>query len=129
MNVETVATENQNYYLSEQKADDSGSPWFRYAKTMDSYAEAVMLSPQMARDLLEAGNDSAMRKPISLNIVNDLVRDLKAGKSLVEHPISISFSGKLLDGRLPLQAVIAYKKPVVAYISFNISDKLRLFFE
>ena len=111
-----IARKNRHYYLSEQRADNAASPWYRYVKTMDSYSEAVLLSPQMARQLLEADSDSALRKPVK-------------EVDLLARPVSISFSGKLLNGHSVLQTVAMGEKSEIVYISFNISDKLSFLFE
>jgi hypothetical protein len=111
-----IARKNRHYYLSEQKADNTANPWYRYVKTMDSYSEAVLLSPSMARELLDSDTDSALRKPPS------------AGELENVRPLSISFSGKLLSGHSTLQAVAMSEKSVIVYISFNISDKLSFLF-
>jgi hypothetical protein len=110
-----IARKNRHYYLSEHKADNAANPWYRYVKTMDSYSEAVLLSPSMARVLLDSDTDSALRKPTTARLEN--VR-----------PLSISFSGKLLNGHSTLQAVAMGEKSAIVYISFNISDKLSFLF-
>ena len=117
---------NNRYYLSEKKADGGTNRWFRYVKTMDSYAEPVLVTPEMAQEVLDSDEDFNLRKPIHPVTLQSLADDLKTGRT---HPtISISFSGKLLDGRNVLQAIVLNKKSAIVFVSFNISDKLSFLF-
>lgn len=111
-----IARKNRHYYLSEKKADNAANPWYRYVKTMDSYSEAVLLSPTMARELLDSNTDSALRKPPTARELENV------------QPLSISFSGKLLNGHSTLQVVAMGEKSAIVYISFNVSDKLSFLF-
>lgn len=118
MDMATLARKNRKYYLSEQRADKGDNPWFRYVKTMDSYSEVVLISPKMAQELLDADKDSSMRKPT-------LLPKLKDGES---HKVSISFSGRLLEGQVILQAIVKNSKSAMVHFTFNVSDKLSQFF-
>jgi len=123
--IEKVARKNRHYYLSEKEADNGSNRWFRYVKTMDSYSEPVLLSPKMAQELLESDEDYSLRKPISQSVLESLAAELKSGK----YPtVSISFSGKLLDGWSTLHALIYNKKSAIVFLSFNVSDKLSFLF-
>ena len=115
--LQKTAQKNQAYYLSEKEADNGQRQWFRYVKTMDSYSEPVLISQQMAQELL--GNDFSLRKPMEKKALRALVDDLKQSQS----KISISFSGKLIEGHNVLQAIVASDAAIVI-VSFNISDKL-----
>jgi len=106
-----IAEKNRDYYLLEQKAD-SGDKWFRYVKTMDSYAEAVLITPEMAREALESSGF-----------------DLRKSSKKISNTITFSFSGKLLDGRALLKSIINSNKAIVVFVSFNVSDKLNFLFE
>jgi hypothetical protein len=121
-----VALKNRNYYLSEKKADNGASKWFRYVRTMDTYSEPVLISPKMAQEMLDSDDDSSLRKPVSPAVLEAIANDLRREKA---HPtLSISFSGKLLDGRNVLQALLLNKKSAIVFVSFNISDKLSFLF-
>jgi hypothetical protein len=88
---------------------------------MDCYTEPVLISQQMAQELLEDG--FSLRKPMDKKALRMLVDDLKRS-----HPrISISFSGKLLEGHNVLQAIVASESAIV-FVAFNISDKLSFLF-
>ena len=115
--LQKTAQKNQAYYLSEKEADNGQRQWFRYVKTMDAYSEPVLISQQMAQELL--GNDFSLRKPMEKKALRALVDDLKQSQS----KISISFSGKLIEGHNVLQAIVASDAAIVI-VSFNISDKL-----
>lgn len=114
MDMAKLARKNQKYYLSERRADKCSNPWFRYVKTMDSYSEPVLISPKMALELLEADKDSSMRKPLD-------------GKSMPS-TVSISFSGRLLEGQAILQSIVNNNKSAMANFTFNVSDRLSQFF-
>lgn len=120
--LQKTAQKNQNYYLSEKEADNGQRKWFRYVKTMDSYTEPVLISSEMARELLDESSFS-LRRPMDEKALRSLVDDLKRSHS----KISISFSGKLLDGHNVLQAIVASESAIV-FVSFNISDKLSFLF-
>lgn len=126
-NLEKIARKNRHYYLSEKKTDEGKCRWFWYIKTMDAYSEAVLLSPAMAQELLESDENFSLRRPVKEDVIRELAQDLKANK-FSHHTISISFSGKLLDGRNLLEAVIMNKKSAIVFCSFNISDKLSFLF-
>lgn len=116
MNLRKTAQKNQTYYLSEKEADNGQNKWFRYVRTMDTYTEPVLISPQMARELLE---DFSLRKPMDEKGLRSLVDDLKRS-----HPkISISFSGRLLEGHNVVQAIVGSESAIV-FVAFNISDKM-----
>lgn len=123
--LKAVACKNQGYYLGEKKAENGKDHWFRYIKTMDSYSEAVLISPEMARELLESEEASGLRKPVNSEVITAIAEDIKSGKYKTT---SISFSGKLLDGRLVLQAVILNEESAIVFVAFNISDKLSFLF-
>lgn len=127
MNLEKMARKNRHYYLSEKKADEEKLQWFRYVKTMDTYSEAIWVSPKMAQELLEADENFDMRKPVKEDIIKTLAQNLRANM-VPHHTVAISFSGKLLDGRNLLAAVIMNGKSAIVFFSFNISDKLSFLF-
>lgn len=116
-----TAQKNQEYYLTEKEADKKDR-WFRYVKTMESYAEAVLVSPEMAREVLKTDND--LRKPVDLEIVKSVAKEFGENHKT----IAISFSGKLLDGRVVLKAICFNNQEVVVFVSFNVSDKLSFLF-
>ena len=120
--LQKTAQKNQDYYLSEKEADNGKHQWFRYVRTMDCYTEAVLISPQMARELL-GETDFSLRKPMDEKVLRLVENDLKRSPA----NISISFSGKLLEGHNSLQAIVA-SESAIAFVSFNISDKLSFLF-
>lgn len=113
-----LAEKNQTYYLQEQVADDRTDKWFRYVKTMDSYAEPVLVTPAMAKEVLAHYREEFdLRKPKKMKVSDE------------SHPtITFSFAGKLLDGQTILEA-IAIGVPLIAFVSFNVSDRLSFMFE
>ena len=107
--LEDAALKNQSYYLLEQKEDDCKNHWYRYVKTLEHYAEPILLTPEMAKELV-GSVDSVMevqRTPIVL----------------------ISFLGNLFDGHEVLKTIVTSNKSMIVFCSFNVSDKLNFLFE
>lgn len=123
-----LAKKNRNYYLAEAKGEVGENKWFRNVKTMDTYSEAVLISPTMAQQLLEADEDSAFRKPVDPAVIRGIAQNLSKGNAPSHEAISISFSGKLLNGRMMLEAIMLNKKSAIVFVSFNVSDKLSFLF-
>jgi hypothetical protein len=94
------AKKNQNYYLREQS--EGGENWFRCVKTMEPYREAVLISPSMAKELLDYENQMSLCKP-----------RLKSKK------VTISFYGNLLTGKDLLEEVVEDKQPKEVMVVFN----------
>jgi hypothetical protein len=122
IDLRSAAKKNQEYYLVEKEVDNEDR-WFRYIKTMESYSEPVLISPEMAKEILKAEDD--LRKPVDPRIVEAAARELN---SEFHKTIAISFSGKLLDGRLVLEAICLNNQSAIVFISFNVSDKLSFLF-
>ena len=122
-----TARKNRNYYLSQKKAEDHANPWFRYVKTMDSYSEPVLLSPKMAQELLETYDSGfSLRKPASPETIAAVAQGLKSEQC--HKTVSISFSGKLIEGGNVLQAVVLNKESAIVFFAFNVSNKLSFLF-
>lgn len=119
-----IAQVNRNYYLSEKKADNGEDRWFRYVRTMESYSEPVLISHEMALELLEG--DDGLRRPLPPAILQAMANDIKNG--LANPTISINFSGKLLDSSRVLRAIVMNNESAIVFVSFNISDKLSFLF-
>jgi len=118
-----TAEKNRNYYLTEQKADNDENKWFRYIKTMDSYSEPILISPRMAKEIIGyCEDDFDLRKP---KTIRTIAKELETSHST----IAFSFAGKLLDGRLILEAILLNKKSAIVFVSFNVPDKLSFLFE
>lgn len=113
-----VARRNRRYYLAEQAADAGKENWFRYVKTLDTYTEPVLISPEMAREML---NGFRLKRATSSDIIKAI--DLSCLNS-----ISISFSGKTMEGRLVLEAILMSRSSAIVLVTFNVSDKLNFLF-
>jgi hypothetical protein len=104
------AKRNAEYYLAEKLANGEDC-WFRYVKTLEDYAEPVLISPAMAQEVLDANN------------VGEVTPVEK------ENPtVCISFNGKLLDGAGTLKWISLGEKSQIVFFQFNISDKLTILF-
>lgn len=101
------AKRNAEYYLAEKLASDCTDGWFRYVKTLEDYAEPILISPAMAQEVLDA------------NKVGEITPVEK------ENPTAcISFSGKLIDGATVLKWISLGEKSRIVFFQFNILDKL-----
>lgn len=97
------AKKNQNYYLCEQA--EVGGEWFRSVKTMEPYREKVLITPRMAKELLDSEKMS-LRKP-----------------KLKSDEVTISFSGNLLTGKHLLENVLEEKQSKEVTIVFNVLNE------
>lgn len=113
-----IARKNRRYYLSEQSADSCNENWFRYIKTMDVYTEPILINQHMARELLDSFNLKRATHP-------DVVKSVNLSGT---HSVTINFSGKLIEGRLILEAILLSESSVVVMVTFNVSDKLNFLF-
>lgn len=106
-----IATRNWHDYMSQQTEEE---PWFRCVKTMETYSEPLLVTPEMARQLL---NTKAKR---SLRVVgpSDLVL------SGTHHNVSMNFSGHLVEGEQILEKLIETNKPLRVLFTFNLSDQI-----
>jgi len=122
MDVKRHAIRNRNYYLAEKRADDGKQSWHRYVKSLDNYSEPILVSPKMAKEVLE-GFD--FRQPTRFETLGAVVNN---ELNQAYRTVTISFSGRLLDGREVLEVVVASNNPAIVFFSFNVSDKLTLMF-
>jgi hypothetical protein len=97
--------QNQNYYLREQS--EVGGEWFRCVKTMEPYSESVLITPSMAKELLDSENQMSLRK-----------------SRLKSKEVSISFCGDLLTGKDLLEKVVEGRQSKELLVTFNVLDKV-----
>ncbi len=120
MDLTKKASENADYYLSEQRADGGADKWFRYVKSLENYAEPVLVTPEMAAELLESVKNSFDLRKVA-------AKPSKRKKG--EHPtVAISFSGRLLDGHSILKEIESKGTDEIVFFSFNVSDKIAFLF-
>jgi hypothetical protein len=100
------AKKNQNYYLREQSEEGHGD-WFRFVKTMEPYRETVLITPDMAKELLDSENQMSLRK-----------------SRLKSKEVTISFYGDLLTGKDLLEKVVEVQQPKELLVTFNVLDKV-----
>ena len=94
-----LARRNQKYYLQEQKADSNTQYWFKYVKTLSEYTEPILVTPEMAQEIVQASGNKDLRIPDA---------------------IVINFGGRIKEGS-SLAARIT--KPEVVVFYFNVSEK------
>lgn len=122
MDIKRHAIRNRNYYLAEKRADDGKQSWHRYVKSLDTYSEPILVSPEMAKEVLE---NEDFKKPTRFETLGVLVNN---EISQTYRTVTFSFSGRLLDGQQVLEVIVASDKSVVVFFSFNVSDKLTFMF-
>lgn len=120
MDVRRHSIRNRNYYLAERRADGKQS-WYRYVKSLDNYSEPILVSPKMAKEVLGDDFGQPSRFQTLAAVVNN-----ELGQAY--RTATISFSGRLLDGREVLETIISSNSPTIVFFSFNVSDKLALMF-
>ena len=80
------------------------------------------MSPKMAKEVLEG---LEFREPTRFETLRASVNN---ELSQTYCTVTISFSGRLLDGREVLEVIISSNKSAIVFFSFNVSDKLTLMF-
>lgn len=103
-----TACKNRRYYLREQKADLGKDYWFRYVKTLEKYSEPVLITPNMAKELL---SEFSIKKATHPDIIKAMDLDYMN--------IVISITGKLLVGKIELEALLMHNNKLTALVTFN----------
>lgn len=126
-----MAQENQDYYLLKQMEDKDPKPWFMYPKQDIQYSEFVMLTPAMAKTMLEylwskdEGNRN--KKPA---LVEAYKRDIVNDRWIpTDEAIGINLSFEVYNGQHRLWAVYESGKPMPFYITWNVLDEAKFFVE
>jgi len=114
--IEAEAEDNQSHYLS--LAGRTGKPWFHNTKFPKQYSEFVLVTPDMARKLLEWNNNP--RKRIMQTVVDRYRSDMKSGEwNDNSQSIAIDYKGYLHNGQHRLTAIVQLDRPQRLYFTFN----------
>ena len=113
---ETNASQNQRHYLSQSRK--TGRPWFHHPKQNQQYSEFVLVSPEMAKSLLEWNKNP--RKKIMQAVVDRYCADMLAGEwNDNSSAIAIDYNGHMHNGQHRISAVIQLGKPQRLWFTFQ----------
>jgi hypothetical protein len=107
LELEKLAKRNRNYYLRE--SEEGGERWFRCIKSFESYSEPILITPKMAKELLDTRVNN--RPFIRMSLSED-----------AHHAVAVNFSGELIDGQNILCAIVDSNKKRVVFMCFNVPD-------
>jgi hypothetical protein len=113
---ETNAAQNQRHYLSHSRK--TGRPWFHHPKQNQQYSEFVLVSPEMAKSLLEWNKNP--RKKIMQAVVDRYCADMLAGEwNDNSSAIAIDYNGHMHNGQHRISAVVQLGKPQRLWFTFQ----------
>jgi len=117
------AIANAAYYEDAALKDEMRKPWFHYVRKPYQYGEFVMLSPEMAEELLRYNPDNRNMKPW---LTAAYKRDMEKENWVPSHEgIGINLSGNMFDGQHRAEGVVESKKSVPMWIVFNVLDEAK----
>ena len=120
---EEEARQNQRHYLDE--SSKNGNAWFQNVKTDRQYSEFVLVSPEMARELLAVNENP--RKRIMQDRIDRYANDMGNGRwHDNSQSIAIDYNSKLHNGQHRISALIQCGKPQRLYFTFNTLVNARL---
>jgi hypothetical protein len=108
--------QNQKYYLGAAKK--SGKDWHLNVRGPEQYSEFIMVTPAMAKVLLEQYNPGNRRR--RQNRIDAYKRDIENNRWIdTGESIEIDENGLMYNGQHRLSAVVAANQPCVFYFTFN----------
>jgi hypothetical protein len=117
------AKANAAFYEEAALKDEMRKPWFQYVRKQYQYGEFVMLSPEMAEELLRFNPDNRNMKPW---LTAAYKRDMERDNWIPSHEgIGINLSGNMFDGQHRAEGVVESKKSVPIWIVFNVLDEAK----
>jgi len=117
------ATANAAYYEGMAKKDGYKKPWFQYVRKEYQYGEFILLTPEMAEELLRFNPDNRNMKPW---LTAAYKRDMDGDNWIPSHEaIGINLSGNMFDGQHRAEAVVEAKKAVPVWVVFNVLDEAK----
>lgn len=107
---------NQQYYLN--KAKKTGKPWHHHPKQSEQYSEFVLVTPEMAKVLLEWNKNPRTR--IMQTVVDRYARDIVDGEwNDNTQPVAIDYNGYMHNGQHRISAIIQCNKPQRLWFTFQ----------
>ena len=121
--IDLEAKQNQLFYLA--KSEESGKPWFQCVKENRQYSEFVLVTPEMAKELLKFNVNP--RKRIKQARVESYAKDMLSNNWIdTAESIAIDLQGTMHNGQHRINAVIRVGKPQRLYFTFNTLARARL---
>lgn len=115
------ATKNQQYY--QRRGGQENKPWFHCARHPYKYSEDILITPEMAKALLDY---NPMNRNITDGVVDGYRRDINNDRWINSHEsIGIDTGGNLMDGQHRLIAIIEANKAQVVYVTFQVPPEAR----
>lgn len=119
---EELAAANTRHYL--EQAVKTKKPWLHCTKQPGQYSEFVLITPDMARELLEWNNNP--RKRVKRLQVESYARDMKNGRWIqTSESVDLDHRGYAFNGQHRLNAIILADQPQVLYMTFNCQVEAR----
>lgn len=114
--IEKEGKANQSHYLIAAKK--TGNPWHQHIKSQGQYSEYILVTPEMAQELLDWNNNP--RKKIMQTVVDRYRADMADGEwTDTSQSIAIDYNGYLHNGQHRLTAIVQWGKPQRLYFTFN----------
>lgn len=114
--IEQEAKSNQQFY--KDRSAKTKKPWFHNVREEGQYSEFVLVSPEMAAELLAWNNNP--RKKIMQSVVDRYRTDMQNGEwNDNSQSIAIDYKGYLHNGQHRLTAIVQLGKPQRMYFTFN----------
>jgi hypothetical protein len=121
------AKENRDYYLNRQFENQNKMPWFRYVRKESQYSEFVMLTANMANQLLNniwTENDG--NRKIKIDLKEAYKRDIENERWVPsDESIGVDYNGIVYNGRHRLTAMSEINKEWPFYITFNALEEAK----
>jgi hypothetical protein len=113
---EENAIQNQKRYLAQSRK--TGRPWFHHTKSSDQYSEFVLVSPEMASELLKWNRNP--RKKIMQTVVDRYCADMAAGEwNDNSAAIAIDYNGWMHNGQHRVSAIVQLGRPQRLWFTFG----------
>ena len=121
-----MAIDNQKYYLEmAAKNKNPHKVWFRNPKYEWQYSEFVLITPQMAQELLQHNNNI---RNLSSGTMSAYARDIKSGLWFqTDESISIDLNGDMVNGQHRSEGIVQANVPVVMYVTWNVLPQSKFF--
>lgn len=126
-NILASALENKKYYLQQQAA--TSQVWFKNTKHEYQYSEFVMITPEMAKDMLDNlwNKDEGNREKKPL-LIEAYKRDISNDHWIpTDEAIGINLSKEVYNGQHRLWAIHDSGKSMPMYITWNVLDEAKFF--
>ena len=119
----TDSQANAAFYEDAALKDELRKPWFHYVRKPYQYGEFILLSPDMAEELLRHNPDNRNMKPW---LTAAYKRDMDNDNWIPSHEgIGINLSGNMFDGQHRAEGVVEAKKSVPIWVVFNVLDEAK----